>query len=261
MSTASRSAAPPSSTRRRWPALVSRISETADRPAPDDETSPDGPRTPGCDDVQAGARARAYTAAVARGRGRATPPTVPHADSPTPSGCATCRPCMPRPRPSRPGTTPRHTRQRGPASSARSARPGCSASTTRSSRPRRCVTRPGARRRGHWRPAPGRPRPPTSGREPGETDLPQALAESAAALQRAEALRPDAERLDEVRRLCDEVGALVDQVEVDLAAAVSPGGRAPPAAGSAASRPAHGGGGGGPAARRRRPGRAGPGTT
>jgi exonuclease SbcC len=199
-------------------ALASRISETADRPAPDDEASPADLRT-WLDVVQAGARATAYSAAVA----------VAVADD----------------------TSERASRRLSDAEQVRALQAvhaeaadvvaghdaeAHEAARTRVERAQRAAGLLGlddtlveaealrdvargeaARTLAAWTAVTG---PGTVGPEAGD-GLTQALADSAAALQRAEALRPDAERLHEVRRLCDEVGALVGQVEVDLAAAVS----------------------------------------
>ncbi|WP_107765556.1 AAA family ATPase [Nocardioides terrigena] len=199
-------------------ALVSRISETADRPAPDHEASPADLRM-WLDVVQAGARATSYSAAVA----------VAAADD----------------------TSDRASRRLSEAEQLRALQAAHAeaadlmaghdaeaheAARTRVERAQRAAgllgldhtlveadglrevaRREAARTLAAWTAVTGSA---TVGPEAGD-DLTQALADSAAALQRAEAMRPDAERLHEVRRLCDEVGALVGQVEVDLAAAVS----------------------------------------
>ena len=92
-------------------ALVSRVSETADRPVPDEDAAPAGLRA-WLDEVRAGARARAYAAAIGRAPSPTTRPAGPSASSRTPSGCASSRPPTPRPRPWWPPTTPRRTRPR-----------------------------------------------------------------------------------------------------------------------------------------------------
>ena len=200
-------------------ALVSRISETADRPVPDDETSPAGLQT-WLDGVQAGARARAYAAAL----GVAVADDTSDRASRRLSDAEQVRDLQAA-HAEAAAVEAGHDAEAHAAARTRVDRAqraagmlGLDDTLVEAEALRDAARREAVRTLAAWTALAG---PPTVGPEHGETDLPQALADSAAAVQRAEALRPDAERLHEVRRLCDEVGALVGQVEVDLAAAVS----------------------------------------
>lgn len=199
-------------------ALVSRISETADVPVPDDETSPAGLHT-WLDDVRAGARARAYSAAVAAAvaddtsdraaRRFADAERVRELQAAHAEAAA---------------VVAEHDAEAHGSARARVERAeraagllGLDDTLVEAEALRDVARREAARTLAAWTALGG---PTTEAREPGETDLPQALADSASALQRAEALHPDAERLFEVRRLCDDVSALVAEVGADRDVAI-----------------------------------------
>lgn len=199
-------------------ALVSRISETADRPVPDDEASPAVLHT-WLDDVRAGARALTYSAAVAAAvadddseraaRRFADAEQVRVLQDEQAEAAAVVA--------AHDAEAHRSARIRVERAQRAAGLIGLDVTLAEAQALRDVARREAARTLATWT-ALGCP---LAGDQPGETDLPQALADSAAALQRAESLRPDAERLCEVRRLCDEVGALIAQVGVDRDVAVA----------------------------------------
>ncbi|KRE99220.1 hypothetical protein ASG88_15990 [Nocardioides sp. Soil777] len=199
-------------------ALVSRISETAGRPVPDDEAPPAGLHT-WLDGVQAGARASAYSAAL----GVAVADDTSDRASRRLSDAEQVRDLQAA-HAEAAAVVAGHDAEAHEAARTRVERAqraagliGLDDTLVEAEALRDAARREAARTLAAWTALAG---PPTVGPEAGDDPI-RALADSAAALQRAEALRPDAERLHEVRRLCDEVGSLVGQVEVDLAAAVS----------------------------------------
>lgn len=194
-------------------ALVSRVSETADRPVPDEDAAPADLRS-WLDEVRAGARAHAYSAAtacaVADDASSRAEREVADAERVRVLQAAHAEAAA---------VVSAHDAEEHRAGRTRVERAERAAALTglddalrEAEAVRDAARRAAARALDDWTALAG---------PPDDLDLPRALADSASVLQAAEALRPDAERLVEVRRLCHDVDTLVAEVEADRTATLA----------------------------------------
>ncbi|WP_107774754.1 AAA family ATPase [Nocardioides sediminis] len=196
--------------------LVSRISETSDRPVPDEGTPPDGLRT-WLDLVRADSRARAHVTASSAAaaddasaravRGLAEAERILGLQSTHAEAAAVVA--------DHDDEAHRAARLRLARAERATALTGLDAALDDREAVCASAHREAASTLAGWAAVAG----PGSTRRLDDVDLPRVLAESAASLQAAEALRPDADRLVEVGRLRDEVLSDIEQAEADRAAA------------------------------------------
>ncbi len=198
-------------------ALVSRVSETADAAVPDEGAAPDDLRS-WLDGVRGSARARAYAAAVA---GAVASDAADRADAEL--ARAERRATL---RTAHVGAAAvladhdaeAHRRSRAQVERAVRAAmlTGLDDALVEAQALRDVTRREATRALADWSALVG-----SDQAGPASDDLPGVLADSAAALQAAEALAPDADRLVEVRRSCEEAGAALADAEGRRVAALT----------------------------------------
>lgn len=198
-------------------ALVSRLSETADAPVPEDDSSPDDLRS-WADGVRGGARALTYAVAVAEASA-ADAAARAEVDLVRAERTGVLRSAHD----SAAAVLERHdadAHDRGRERVARAVRAatltGLDDALARATALRDTARREATRTLAAWTgPAGPDPRDLTS------EDLSRALTESSAAVQSAEALAPEADRLVEVDRLCAEVEHALEDAEARRTSAVA----------------------------------------
>ncbi|KRF32389.1 AAA family ATPase [Nocardioides sp. Soil805] len=190
-------------------ALVSRLSETADVPVPDEDASSQDLRR-WLEDVHGGARAGAYGAAVADAvaSDAVRRVTAVLADAERVDALRTAHAGAAAVLAEHDADGHRRSRQRVERAVRAATLTGLDDALVEATALRDVARREATRTLAAWTALAD---PLQTG--PGSDDLARALAESATDLQSAEALAPEADRLVEVRRLCDEVGATLEDAE------------------------------------------------
>lgn len=198
--------------------LVNRISETSDRPVPDEDTPPDGLRT-WLDQARAGARARAYVTAssAAAADDASTRAVRALAEADRVLALQTAHAEAAAVAAAHDEEAHRSARLRLVRAERAAALTGLDAALDDREAGCASARREAASTLAAWAAVAS----PGSTCHLGDLDLPQVLAGSAASLQSAEGLRPDADRLVEVRRLRDEVTSHIERAEADRDAATA----------------------------------------